>query len=617
LYSSKSIGTATVSPYYTNRLATQRILQHPRDRPGFGVGWNAGNKTVTISRPLGPANGLPTTSAGFNGGNFLFGTAWDFGYTTYGSSASNAVGVFNLDTSGHTATITWAQIGVASNTPLAIYDVWGATPALTFSGMATNAFVTPSIGAGDTALYLFVKPPLCITNDGISPSSEVAIGQTGDSQGGSTFHVMNRVNVDGAQLEQTSAPFGNVVALSFKTFDGQNQFLRAERRSADFGNAANGFSEMQFWNGAGANLLGYFGDVWGGFITSIGVNGTLWASNNFTAGSITNRASAGSRMQITDANKKIIDAAASGAVPINADGTATTAGQLQTVGAVDSTAWHTNGDSSVNNSIGILGYTNGNDMQMRQNVNGVNGATTLELKTVANNDSVSFNVGTSNSVNNTSFNPMVLGYKHTVSTATDPTIAGGARNSIGGNGHHAFVAGGSTNTADGAWSFASGQAAWARNDNSFVFNGIANIVLATSGSGGDNGKILLGGTGFEFTNSGYGSFKFFGNNPANSTNLQPIANAPDFNYAVQVFLTNDVVQFKTCTNVDSSGKFYQSTIIFVTNNLAAGNQKAIIAPLNCRTSNVGTGVPFVTNLTKVVIEQYGQKWTNMACYPIF
>ncbi len=61
--------------------------------------------------------------------------------------------------------------------------------------------------------------------------------------------------------------------------------------------------------------------------TSNWFGGTLHGAQ-IAADVLTNRASAGSRMQITDANKKMIDAAASGAVPIDADGTATTGAQL-------------------------------------------------------------------------------------------------------------------------------------------------------------------------------------------------------------------------------------------------------------------------------------------------
>jgi len=60
---------------------------------------------------------------------------------------------------------------------------------------------------------------------------------------------------------------------------------------------------------------------------------TGWAlgtstADNFTAGTLTNTAGTANRMAFHDANKKIIAAAASGAVPLNADGSATTWAQI-------------------------------------------------------------------------------------------------------------------------------------------------------------------------------------------------------------------------------------------------------------------------------------------------
>jgi hypothetical protein len=274
------IGNAAVSPYFTNPIVNQGVLQHPLVLPGYVVATNAANKTATWARPLGPLNGTPTTANGFNGGgNASSGIiGYTNGYTTFGSALSNAIGVFNFDSSGHTITVTWGQVGIPTNTPIAVYDVWSATPALTFVGMATNAFVTPSIAANDTAFYLFVKPPFSMTNDTISPMSEAFLGQTGAGGGASTFHVQNTGSGPGALLEQTTAPFGNVVGLGFKTFGLGADAILDEGRSANFGNAANS-TELQFWFQALSVFSGYFGNVGSGFKTPLGVGGALTATN--------------------------------------------------------------------------------------------------------------------------------------------------------------------------------------------------------------------------------------------------------------------------------------------------------------------------------------------------
>jgi len=100
------------------------------------------------------------------------------------------------------------------------------------------------------------------------------------------------------------------------------------------------------------------------------------------------------------------------------------------------------------------------------------------------------------------------------------------------------------------------------------------------------------------------------------TNLLPVACAPDFNFNIQYFQTNNVVQFQACTNVDVTGQLYQKTTVFVTNSTAAA--LAIIPPANCHTNGGNAKLfNFVTNLTVCVFEQYGQKWTNMTCTPLY
>lgn len=118
--------------------------------------------------------------------------------------------------------------------------------------------------------------------------------------------------------------------------------------------------------------------------------------------------------------------------------------------------------------------------------------------------------------------------------------------------------------------------------------------------------------------SALGQVSFTGGGAANPTNLMPIANAPDFWKPVSLFSTNNVVQFQACTNVDITKTIYQGPIVVFVTNTTPATPRAIIAPINCRTSAIPAfGIPFVTNLTRVTFEQYGQKWTNMEAKPVF
>lgn len=143
------IGSGTLSLYYTNGFVNS-LITHPLVRPGFEVISNSANHVVTISRPLGPSNGRATSSSSFNGGGFVPGLGLG-GYTTFGTDGTNAVGVFNLDVGAHTQVINVNNIGCSSNTPIAVVDVWSGTS----QGSFIDQFTTPSIAAGDCALYVF------------------------------------------------------------------------------------------------------------------------------------------------------------------------------------------------------------------------------------------------------------------------------------------------------------------------------------------------------------------------------------------------------------------------------------------------------------------------------
>lgn len=98
-----------------------------------------------------------------------------------------------------------------------------------------------------------------------------------------------------------------------------------------------------------------------GLIVTNGETQVITVSNTFGADAahfmngpmspslLTNGASGGSRIQITDANKKVIDSAASGAVPIDADGTATTAAQISALVTINSSGFTNNFTTQVAN----------------------------------------------------------------------------------------------------------------------------------------------------------------------------------------------------------------------------------------------------------------------------
>lgn len=150
-------------------------------------------------------------------------------------------------------------------------------------------------------------------------------------------------------------------------------------------------------------------------------------------------------------------------------------------------------------------------------------------------------------------------------------------------------------------------------------SGSANVVVQNLDPGGSNPTITV--IGGNLTPANFGSltgvtFQRAVDPIVYRTNLMAVANAPDFSIPVSLFSTNNVVQFQSCTNVDPSKTFYQECMVWVTNTTPA-TPRAIIAPVNCTTNGRALSIPFVTNLSQLIFRQYGQKFTNMECKPVF
>jgi len=143
------VGNATLSPFLTNGLVNGGLIMHPLGRPGFIVISNSANHVVVWARPLGPPNGRVTGSAGFNNGAFPTGLA---GYPTFGTDGTNVVGLFNIDASGHTQVINVKDVGMASNAPVQVFDVWNGGSL----GYFVDQWTSPTIAAGTCEMYLFV-----------------------------------------------------------------------------------------------------------------------------------------------------------------------------------------------------------------------------------------------------------------------------------------------------------------------------------------------------------------------------------------------------------------------------------------------------------------------------
>lgn len=233
-----------------------------------------------------------------------------------------------------------------------------------------------------------------------------------------------------------------------------------------------------------------------------------------TAATITNRASSGNTLAAYDANGKLVNVTTISGGSFSGN-TLTVSGAAGT----DSTAWHQSGD----NSGTILGNTNSASLQIRGAIPAGGQSVTFVDFEATSTPAVNIYGGLTNGcISATTFHSLVWGGQHnTINTAgtTADSIVGGQFNFVDSGGaspYGATILGGASNHVAGTGAYAMGVGARAINDYSFVWCGLPNRIITTSGGGGDNGKTLWGisNAGFSITNGNdatiCGKFDMFG-----------------------------------------------------------------------------------------------------------
>ncbi len=250
----------------------------------------------------------------------------------------------------------------------------------------------------------------------------------------------------------------------------------------------------------------------------------------------------------------------------------------------DSSAWHNGGDTYTGASVGI-GPTNGNAFNFLMNENGGINATVGAINTAANNPTVSFQIGQSNSVG-AGFDNMVLGNHQTVSSImTEVSIMGGSYNTINGSGNQGFVSGGKSNLVSGQYSWAGGYRAKAAHTGAFTW---ADSTEADFTSLANNTFNVRASAGNIWTAShAYAT---------NSTGTKP-----DFTKAYTLVTTNASFTVLLPSGVDTTKTLDQMTTFYVTN---SGNSSvSITGPANVH--QLGTWTLNAQGLTKIVFECHG------------
>ncbi len=246
-----------------------------------------------------------------------------------------------------------------------------------------------------------------------------------------------------------------------------------------------------------------------------------------SAATITNRASAGGKLAAYDANGKLIDVST-----ITGGSFSGTTLTVSGAAGVDATAWHQSGD----NSGSIIGNTNSGSLQIRGAIPAGGASVTFMDFEATSTPGINIYGGLTNGcISATTFQSLVFGGQHNtinVASTTADSIVGGQFNFIdagGGGNFGASIFGGASNHVAGTCSYAMGQAAQAINDNAFRWNGIANKIYTSSGSGADNGTVGFAFVNyFDMTNSATGRTRFSGN-AADSTNTVEL-NASTFGW---------------------------------------------------------------------------------------
>ena len=185
------------------------------------------------------------------------------------------------------------------------------------------------------------------------------------SKGGFVGNGYGITNIPGAAITNLGTiAYSN--ANAYTTFptntgtDGQFVSLTGNKTKwisvAGGGDALTGNPLSQFAFTTSLQFAGVISDETGTGLVVLNTNAQLFTPNigNATATSVTNSALTANRMVFSDANKKEISAAASGAVPLNADGSATTFAQVNALAPSISGIFITNNGN---------GYTNAGNIQ--------------------------------------------------------------------------------------------------------------------------------------------------------------------------------------------------------------------------------------------------------------
>jgi hypothetical protein len=252
---------------------------------------------------------------------------------------STAAGDFNLhDGTVNKLTVTGTSFAASNNVSGGISSV-----VLSLSGAETNSSLVSGVIAADTNGKRKIASLSGLTWDGTTlTASGTGTGISTNGGTGINNVFSNSTVVAGATITTTNLNFttarGQSMTLT-NTLDVTNNVTVGGSLTVAGGFVGSGASagSLSLSNSAGT-IRGAYADGTGlliltnanGGMSTISSNWAQHATLNVTAG-LTNGGGTASRIAIHDANNKIIGATASGAVPIDADGTATTFAQIVTL----------------------------------------------------------------------------------------------------------------------------------------------------------------------------------------------------------------------------------------------------------------------------------------------
>lgn len=214
------------SVFYTNP-AVISIIKNKYVHPGYQLSTNAATGVSVFGRPLSELSGLITSSGQFNGG-----------YDTFGGAYSNAVWMENLSGSSQTATVTWGQLGIPSNTLWSVTELWSGT----VKGTYYNSF-SETISSRDLGLYVFTAIPgtnSTVVNLGLDSSGNVvtnAGARTLARVTTITSSATPTVNSDNCDCVTITALAAAITSMTSNLSGTPNNFDQLEYRIKDDGTA--------------------------------------------------------------------------------------------------------------------------------------------------------------------------------------------------------------------------------------------------------------------------------------------------------------------------------------------------------------------------------------------